>query len=129
VSTPAVPASSDSSEQTGSQTGKLVSLGLVFVLIGALIVYAPQIVSAATRFPRRLLRRPPKVEAKPAPPQPSSQPIATVVPEHTTIATGTTPAPPPELPPLVISPGVTSEQDEVVSRLQQEIRSSWSKTN
>jgi hypothetical protein len=112
---------------SGNDTFKLASLGVVFLIIGAAVVYAPNIVSAVTGLPRRMSGRAPK--AKPAKARkPVAQPVRTVVAEEqaTTVIDLPPPPPPPTRPPerRVEIPAA----HDVVSKLQNEIRSAWSKT-
>jgi hypothetical protein len=115
---------------SGNDTLKLASLGVVFLLIGAAVVYAPQIVSAVTRFPGRLLGRKPKpkkaakaVRATQAPPPaaPPPAPVVVTLPEEQVSTDELQFAPP--------SPTASVEEKplDVVARLQQEIRASWKK--
>jgi hypothetical protein len=110
--------------QSGNDTFKLASLGIVFLVIGAAVVYAPQIVSAISGLPRRLFGSRRKASVKPAPlPQAEStgeMPTTRVQePESPSIY-----APPPVRSERVTEP---SEPHDVIARLQSEVRSSWTK--
>jgi hypothetical protein len=115
----------------GSDTFKLAGLGIVFLIIGAAVVYAPQIVSAVTGLPRRMSGRAPKSKTtKKAEPAATSRSI--VVEEKPTSVIEFPPresqrAPPP-LPRAAERRVEIPEAHDVVSRLQNEIRSAWSKT-
>jgi hypothetical protein len=111
---------------SGNDTFKLASLGVVFLVIGAAVVYAPNIVSAVTGLPRRMSGRPPK--AKPAKTKkPAPQPAKTVVADERPTTAIELPPPPPvmRVPERRVE---IPEAHDVVSRLQNEIRSAWSKT-
>jgi hypothetical protein len=110
--------------QGGNDTVKLASLGVVFLIIGAAVVYAPQIVSAITGMPRRMSR---KQRRAPAPrrsePTISREPAVTEAPviEVHQPPRQSTPSAPER---LIAIP----ESHDVVTRLQNEVRSAWSKT-
>ena len=109
---------------SGNDTFKLASLGVVFLIIGAAVVYAPQIVSSITGLPRRMSgsRRKAavnKAAPTPKPPQPAR--------EYETAVIELPPPPPPIARPPPVKVEIPGSQD-VVSRLQNEIRSAWSKT-
>jgi hypothetical protein len=114
--------------ESGNDTLKLASLGIVFLLIGAAVVYAPQIVSAITSVPRRRSRpqRPvaPKTRPAPAPPTPAPRPPGPA-PSEITISLDEPSPRVPERERIVVN--TESQPDDVVSRLQTEVRSAWSK--
>jgi hypothetical protein len=117
--------------EPGNDTLKLASLGIVFLVIGAAVVYAPQIVSAVGAIPRRLTgsgrRKPPP--SKPAPAKAAPAPRVEEIRPSPVLEPSRPPAP--ALPPVVTAPELTvrvGEPDDVVARLQNEVRSAWSRT-
>lgn len=125
---PTVSPTPDAAPESGNDTVKLAAVGVVFLLIGAVVVYAPQIVSALAPGTRRAKRRTPgpakdkrlatpKEEPPERPAPPTEQPAAPTVTEPQIRL--------PERDRLVVS--ADPQPDDVVSRLQTEVRSAWSK--
>jgi hypothetical protein len=108
--------------KSGNDTLKLASLGVVFLVIGAAVVYAPQIVSGLTRLPSRIFgKQKGPVKRDEATAADSVERSIAVV---ETDVTG-------QLPVMPRAPAslVSAEQRprDIVAQLQREVRSAWSK--
>jgi hypothetical protein len=122
--------------QAKSDTLKLASVGILFLVIGAAVVYAPQIVGAITGSTRRKGRPTKKgpretEEKKPAKPGPA--PIAASAErEAPTVTLGREAVQVTDVPPAPryepVRPSTPASAGDVITQLQQEVRSAWTRT-
>jgi hypothetical protein len=110
----------------GTSAEQFALMGGVFLILGGTFVFAPQIVSGVNKFMAAVFRRPlktkPPAETGPAvPPLPEAEPGAQAAP-----APEQAPPEPPDDSEFAPPPEAPSD---AISRLRQEISSSWQKSD